>query len=266
MPQYDQNLPATRGSQGQGVSRYNQDGYFSPFSSAFFDASPFQMMRRMQEDMDRIFGPLLGGNFGMSPSLFAGGQRFQPSVDVSEDDKEYCIEVDLPGVKPEDVDVQVHDNRLILRSTFRQESDQAPQQQAAAGASGEQSAKQDMQSDRQYYQRERRYGYFERAFPLPQNVNQQSIRCDFKDGVLACHLPKTGEIEQPQGRRIPINAAGASTTGPQSMTAQQGSSAAGSPAQGAGDIPSGQTAGVAGEAEKEKVASQGAGAPGSNRS
>jgi HSP20 family protein len=263
MPRYDQNLPANRG-QSQGLSRYNQGGYLSPFSSSFFDASPFQMMRRMQEDMDRILGPFFGENFGMTPSAFTGRQWFQPRVDVSEDDKEYCIEVDLPGVKPEDVDVQVHDNRLILRSTLQQESGQGPQQQAA-DTSRQQDAKQDMPSDRQYYQRERRYGYFERVFPLPQNANQQDIRCDFKDGVLTCHLPKTGELEQPQGRRIPINAAGASTAGQQSMSASQGSSAAGSTAQGAGGIPSGQTGSAAGAAGKEKVAPQGAGATGTNR-
>ena len=165
MPQYDQNLPATRW-QGQGLARYDQGDYLTPFWS-FLNTSPFQMMRRMQEDMDRIFGPWFGSNFAKAPSFVEGMQRFQPSVDVSEDDKEYSIEVDLPGVKPEDVDVQVRDNHLILRSTMRQESgewpqtadqqttsQQAQQSQPSAGASGQQTTQQ-QQQQRQYHWRER---------------------------------------------------------------------------------------------------------------
>jgi len=271
MPRYDQNLPATRG-QGRGLARYDQGDYLTPFSS-LFSMSPFQMMRRMQEDMDRIFGPWFGSKVGMTPSSFEGMQRFQPNVDVSEDDKEYHIEVDLPGVKPEDVDVQIHDNHLILRSTMRQESGQWPQtagqqatgQQAqptqpSTGASGQQTTQQQQEEQqRQYHWRERRFGYFERVFPLPQNVDQQDIRCDFRDGVLALHLPKTGEIEAPQGRRIPINAAAASTA----------TGAAGEPSMSPGQSFSAGptvTQGSAGESEKNPAPeSQGAGATGSNQ-
>jgi len=265
MARYDQNLPATRGREGQGLSRYNQGSYLSPVFPSFFDASPFQMMRRMQEDMDRIFGPLFGSNSGMMPSFPAGMQRFQPSVDISEDDKEYSIDVDLPGVRPEDVDVQVHNDHLILRSTLRQESGSEPQQTAAgqqgtagqtppqAATSGQKDWQQSQsEQQRQYHRRERQFGYFERVFPLPQNVDQQNIRCDFKDGVLTCHLPKTGEIEPPQGRRIPVNATGATMTG-STGAAGQPSMAAG---QGATTAP--QTAGAAGESDKEKAAPQGA--------
>jgi HSP20 family protein len=249
MARYDQNLPANRGREGQGISRYDQGGYLAPFFPSFFDTSPFQMMRRMQEDMDRIFSPFVVGNFGTAPSLVEAAQRFQPSVDISENEKEFMIDVDLPGVRPEDVDVQVHDNHLILRSTLRQESGQEPQM-----AGGGQPAITGQETDqRQYHRRERRFGYFERVFPLPQNVDQQNIRCDFKDGVLTCHLPKTGEIEPPQGRRIAINTTGGATAG-STGAAGQSSMAAG---QSVSTPP--QTGGAAGEAGKETATAQGAG-------
>ncbi|MGV3721221.1 MAG: hypothetical protein ACO1SX_09960, partial [Actinomycetota bacterium] len=71
-----------------------------------FSASPWQMMRRMQDDMDRMFGQFFssGSPAGLSPAA-AGG--WAPSMDISESDQEWCIEADLPGVDRENVEVQV---------------------------------------------------------------------------------------------------------------------------------------------------------------
>ncbi|HTE21024.1 MAG TPA: Hsp20/alpha crystallin family protein [Armatimonadota bacterium] len=171
--------------------RREQDWGFTPWSdfgaltpSNFFGASPWQVMRRMQEDMDRVFNQVF------TPAL-QGAQQVQqwaPSVDVSQDEKEWLIEAELPGVSQDQIDVQLLNHHLILRAELRQE--EKPQ------GEGE-------QQGRQYQRRERRYGYFERVLPLPQNVDEEAVRCEFVDGVLKLHLPKVAE-QKPQIRRIPI--------------------------------------------------------------
>lgn len=226
------NLPARAGRQGGGALTH-QGGWS-------YGESPFQMMRRMQEDMDRVFGSfftdpfaLLAAPMGMGGDSGQMQQMWQPSVDVSEDNSEYRIEADLPGVQPEDIDVRVQQGYLILRSSMNQESGTPPNQPQGQQAGQQQTGQQaspgpqapESQGERQYYRRERRYGYFQRTFVLPDNVDENAIRCDFNHGVLICHIPKKAQAPQEQdiSRRIPINAAGQQ----QQQTAQvQGAAAA----------------------------------------
>ena len=105
-------------SSGGSLMRRDSDmDLFSP--SSFLSASPWQMMRRMQEDMDRLFGGLLGGAANMGGGIAgesgSGMASFGPSVDLSEDAREFCLEMDLPGYRPEDVDIQVRNGQLWLR-------------------------------------------------------------------------------------------------------------------------------------------------------
>jgi len=206
------------------------DSLLSP--SSFFTASPFQLMRRMQEDMDRLFGQVLGSGFGSNSSgaLSAGGpasaaagqqqQRlspfFTPHMDVSETDKEYHLEVDLPGVPEDAIDIEVKgDNTLIIRAEVRQESSEGNDPQQPQDE--QQEAKPQQKQQRQYHYRERRYGRFERVLSLPQNVNPQNIAANFQNGVLTVTLPKREQIA-PQGRRIPIGGMAAATQEPQKPT------------------------------------------------
>jgi HSP20 family protein len=170
------NLPA-RGGWGGELSPGRTRGP----ASSWFDVSPWQMMRRMQEDMDRAFSQFFAGqgNIGDRSS-------WAPRVDVSETDREWCIEAELPGVNKDQVEVHVQDHHLVMRAEMRDEREEQPE--------GEQ---------RRYHHRERRYGYFERAFPLPENVTEDDISCDFRNGVLTVRVPKR-EPAQPKGRRIPV--------------------------------------------------------------
>jgi HSP20 family protein len=194
----------------------------------FFSASPWQMMRRMQEDMDRVFGQFFGGPGELGRGLAAATQ-WAPSVDVSQSDREWIIEADLPGVRRDDIEAHVQNHHLILRAEMRQEEQPAGGQgpQAAAGQQGSQ-GQQDQQ--RQYLQRERRYGFFERVIPLPENVDEEQVRCEFRDGVLRVHLPKKQQA-QFQGRRIPIGAGETEQTFEQAPPAVAGRTA--------GSVPSG---------------------------
>lgn len=127
--------------------------------------------------------------------------QWSPSMDISQTDNEWRVEADLPGVNEEDIHVSVNNGYLTLTAEMRQ-GDQADEKG----------------SERRYQQRERRYGYFERVLPLPPEVDEEKISCDFKNGVLSLHLPKS-EKALAQGRRIPIGK-GSTETG----TKNQGSS------------------------------------------
>jgi HSP20 family protein len=205
MRRNDQYLPATAQREQRGLSPYGQGSLVSPF----FGGSPWQAMRRMQEDMDRIFGQFFGGQNAPGGPL-AQVQQWQPSVDVSQTDKEWLIEVDLPGVSKDNIDVQVHNDYLVLRAQLHQET--PPAESENAGET----------SNRQYHLRERRYGYFERVLALPENVDEENISCEFTNGLLKVHVPKTAQPEA-RGRRIPISDANATpqvTAGEQNTNAE----------------------------------------------
>ncbi len=183
-------LPARR-SQDWDLSPWSEGSWAQP--SSLFSSSPWQMMRRMQEDMDRLFDQVWGGGErqGSPAGQSGGGMQWAPNIDVSQTDREWCIEADLPGVNKDDINVQVQDHHLILTAEMNQE-------EQPEGGNGQQ--------QRQYQRRERRYGFFQRVVPLPENTNEEEISCDFRNGVLTVHIPKTEQSQQ-GARRIPVYSA-----------------------------------------------------------
>jgi len=183
MRRNEDRLPVRREERGSMIP-WTENDWLTP--ETMFGASPWQMMRRMQDDMDRMFGQLFssGSAAGISPAA-AGG--WSPSMDISESDKEWCIEADLPGVDRENVEVQVQNQSLILRAELRPPVEEQRREEAG----------------RRYHRQERRYGYFERVLPLPENVKEDAINCEFRNGVLSVHIPKTEQTQQ-SSRRIPV--------------------------------------------------------------
>lgn len=94
---------------------------------------------------------------------------FTPTVNTREGDYAYHIEVDLPGVKKEDIHVEVKENRLTI--------------------SGERKVKEEVKED-DYHRVESHYGKFERSFTLPDNVDSENVDASTNDGVLEVVLPK----------------------------------------------------------------------------
>jgi HSP20 family protein len=162
------------------------------------------MMRRMQTDMDRLFNQLVQP---ATQEIQRMEQSWAPSVDISHDDKEWLIEAELPGVDKDHIEVEVRQGQLMFRAEMRHEQRQEAQPQAEGGKpeGNGNGQRQEGSRERQYHHRERRYGFFERVLPLPENVNEEQIHCEFRDGVLKIHLPKTAE-QKPRERRIPISA------------------------------------------------------------
>ncbi|MDH5307285.1 MAG: Hsp20/alpha crystallin family protein [Myxococcales bacterium] len=105
---------------------------------------------------------------------------FVPAVDVAEDDKQYSVTVEVPGINKNDVTLEIQDNVLTIRGEKRSEREEKKEQMRYV---------------------ERSYGSFSRSFTLPSNAKADQVRAAFKDGVLTIEIPKT---EEPKARTISI--------------------------------------------------------------
>jgi HSP20 family protein len=110
----------------------------------------------------------------------ADWRGFTPAVDVLDNEKAYVLKVEVPGLKPEDIDVTLENNVLTLKGERKLEQE----------------------SERHGYRRvERRYGSFARAFVLPEGARADAIEATVKDGVLSVTIPKA---EAPAPRKIAV--------------------------------------------------------------
>jgi HSP20 family protein len=165
----------------------------------FFNANPFTLMRRMSEEMDRTFGQFFGQTSG-------GAGGWHPAVEVREQNGQLQIHAELPGLRPEDVKVEITDDVLVI--------------------SGEKKSEQEDRSG-QAYRSERRYGKFYREIALPEGVNADQAKAQFRDGILEISVPVPQQASN--RREIPIQtgeAVGTPSKGPASAGSAQQSAAA----------------------------------------
>src|SRR3954468_2476512 len=128
--------------------------------------SPFGMMRRMADEMDRMFEgfgfPALGlGSWGGSPWM--GSQGFLPQVEMGEQDGKLMIKADLPGLTKDDVKVEITGDSLVIEGERKSENETREQGM---------------------YRSERSYGQFHREIRLPEGVKPETANATFKNGVL----------------------------------------------------------------------------------
>jgi HSP20 family protein len=155
-----------------------------------FAVSPFSLMRRMMEDLDRMFedfGSARGAGGDMSSIGGRGGlaMDWSPAVEVFERDGQLVIRADLPGLSPDDVRIEVSDDSLVIEGERRSEMEV---------------------EDEGVYRAERSYGRFSRVIALPDDVDATQAQARFDNGVLEISIPLP---EQTQRRRIPIQGASA---------------------------------------------------------
>jgi HSP20 family protein len=126
---------------------------------------------RELEEMRSRLAPLLG----RWPTLPGGKEEpfnlmeWTPAVDIAEDDKEYTIKAELPGMNKEDVKVTVDGSVLSITGERKSEKEE---------------------KDKKYHRIERSYGSFMRSFTLPEGTASDKIAAEFKDGILKLRLPK----------------------------------------------------------------------------
>ena len=180
--QQDQfNLSGTQQG-GSGIAR-REAGGSTP--SLWGGRGPFELMRRLDEDMDRLFHQFWGGGRSLMRGRGAeAAQMWMPQVEVFERDGKLHVHADLPGLKKEDIKLSIESDQLVLQGERRSSHEEHGQEGG-------------------YFHSERSYGSFYRTIPLPEGVDSSTADASFKDGVLdvSFNAPKK---QQPQARQIDI--------------------------------------------------------------
>lgn len=138
---------------------------------------------RLQQEMNRLFGEVFRGFDEAGEEGRRQGWMFNPVCEVEERDDQYEISVELPGVRPEDVNVEVQDDMLSISGSKERKETRAEGESRRS---------------------ERLYGSFRRSFSLPEDVRQEEIRAEFRDGVLTLSLPRDESKRRSQVRRIEV--------------------------------------------------------------
>ena len=151
-------------------------------STRFIMGHPIFGLRR---EIDRLFDDAFGGG-GMS----GGGQGARPAalvpaVDVREDENALTLEFEMPGIRPDDVQITAENGVLTVRAEKQDERTR--------------------RENERHHIVERSYGTFVRSIQLPQGIDEDKIEADFEHGVLRVRVPKAA---QPQPRRIQVRSAG----------------------------------------------------------
>jgi HSP20 family protein len=129
----------------------------------------------LRREIDRLFEDTFSRGDGVN--------SWSPAVDVSESDKELKLELELPGINPEDVEITAENNILTVRGEKRGERKEGAE-------------------DSRYHIVERSYGSFTRSFQLPAGLDDSKIQAECNNGILSVRIPKAA---LPQPRRIQIN-------------------------------------------------------------
>ena len=131
---------------------------------------PFRELEALQEDVNRLFQESLTRPKREMPS----GRLWAPAVDVTENDESIVVKAELPGMKKEDIDIELVGDTLTIR--------------------GERKF-QDEEKKENYVRVERAYGRFQRSFTLGVPVKQTDIKACYKEGVLEVTIPKAEEVK-----------------------------------------------------------------------
>ena len=113
-----------------------------------------------------------GKGFWLKPLPFPAGTELKMKIDVKEDDKSFTVKADIPGVKKEDIQIDIEDDHISLRAEVKQEKEE--------------------RKDEKIVYSERAYGMVSRSFTLPVDVDAKAAKAEYKDGVLNLTLPKKG--------------------------------------------------------------------------
>ncbi len=151
-------------------------------------STPFGFMRRFATDMERLFEEFEGFRF---PSLF--GREFfpftrefehvgwVPEIEVRQKNGQFVVRADLPGLKKNDVKVELADNVLTISGERKEETEEKREG---------------------YYRSERSYGSFYRQIPLPEGAKTDTASAEFTDGVL--QITMEAPEREPRARRLEI--------------------------------------------------------------
>ena len=130
---------------------------------------PFGVTAR--RDLNRLFREALSPLMGETE---LSTRSWAPPVDIYETENDIVLKAELPGIDPKDVEVRVEDNTLYLKGERNYEKEVKEQN---------------------YHRVERSYGSFARSFSLPNSINADKVKAEYKDGLLTLTMPKREEAK-----------------------------------------------------------------------
>lgn len=158
---------ASGARESRGVARHEP----SMLGTSMMGTSPFSLMRRFMEDLDRLFV----GDLPMP-----GGVEWAPAVDMVERDGRLVVRADVPGLGKDDVNVEIDDGHLVISGERSQEHEERHEG---------------------VYRSERIHGHFHRVIALPEGAEADQAKATFKNGVLEITMPLTARHHP---RRLPV--------------------------------------------------------------
>ena len=131
---------------------------------------PFAELGELRSRFDRLFGDLADG----------GERAWTPAIDVVRDDGNLVVRADVPGIKPDEVKIEIEDDILTVSGSHEETKEE---------------------KDKDYLRRERRYGSFSRSLALPAGVEAKKIKAHTHEGVVEVTIPLPKE---PEKKRVEI--------------------------------------------------------------
>ena len=141
--------------------------------------SPFSFMRRFGEGMEQLFADF--GVGGLMPRGFNELAAWTPQIEMFERENQLVIRADLPGLKTDDVQIELRDDSVVIQGERQEER------------------KEEREG---FYTTERTYGRFYREIPLPEGADTNQATATFRDGVLEITIPH--EKGETRGRQLEI--------------------------------------------------------------
>jgi len=133
---------------------------------------PFEEMSDIRERINRLFDEM----FGKYPATISESteRAWSPPVDIYEEKDKVVVKAELPGMKKDDISIEVKDNVLTLTGERKHEKETKKEN---------------------YHRIERSYGKFSRSFTLPDSIKVDKVKANYKDGILEITLPKAEEAK-----------------------------------------------------------------------
>lgn len=160
-------------------SFFGRRGLFGPMMpfGDLFGVNPFALMREFTKEMDRAFSASPGGELRL--------QVWMPAIEVKEANGNLVVTAELPGIKTEDVKVEVTDEALTIEGERKEEKKEEKEG---------------------LYRSERSYGRFYRSIPLPEGAKTDQVKAEMNHGILEIKVPVAEA--KPKSRQIPVTGTG----------------------------------------------------------
>lgn len=166
---------------GTAAERY---AVYSPEEVEWNEEEAYNELERIWQRLDRWFEKAVGSRSIALKNIQQFSGVFEPDIDLRENEKEYVVTCDLPGVDRDKIDVEVKGNLLTIN--------------------GSREIVQEETSGQTHYYRECRRGYFTRTVILPGLADEQGLRAEYKDGILTIRLPKANSSRQYPARKVQV--------------------------------------------------------------